>query len=83
MKWVHSIWRHRNKCSIIQVSNKTEGHDMEMTKTTSKPNIRKLTDYINSQANPLLFAEALFSLASKPRFEDLADAKEELQIRVG
>ena len=56
---------------------------MEMTKTTSKPNIRKLTDYINSQANPLLFAEALFSLASKPRFEDLADAKEELQIRVG
>ena len=56
---------------------------MEMTKTTSKPNIRKLTDYINSQANPQLFAQALFSLAGKPRFEDLADAKQELQVRIG
>ena len=56
---------------------------MEMTTTTNKPNIQKLTDYINAQDNPLLFAAALFSLASKPRFEDLADAKKELQILVG
>ena len=55
---------------------------MEITKTTSKPNIRKLTDYINSQANPLLFAAALFAFA-KPRFQDLADAEEKLQVRVG
>ena len=56
---------------------------MEMTTTTSKTNIQRLTDYINAQANPQLFAAALFSLASKPRFEDLADAEKELQIRVG
>ena len=55
---------------------------MEMTTTTSKPNIRRLTDYINSQPNPELFAATLFAFA-KPRFQDLADAKQELQIRVG
>lgn len=62
--------------------NKNGGIDMEMTTTTSKPNIRRLTDYINSQATPELFAAALFAFA-KPRFQDLADAKQELQIRVG
>lgn len=54
---------------------------METTTTTSKPNIRKLTDYINSQPDPERFASALFALA-KPRFQDLTDAQQELQVRV-
>lgn len=30
---------------------------------TEKPNIKKLTDYINSQKNPVGFALALFTIA--------------------
>ena len=54
---------------------------MEMTTTTSKPNIRKLTDYINSHPNPELFAASLFAFA-KPRMKDLADSDQELQVRI-
>ncbi len=54
---------------------------MEMTNTTSKPNIRKLAAYINSQPDPERFASALFALA-KPRLQDLTDAQKELQVRI-
>ena len=54
---------------------------MEMTTTTSKPNIRKLTEFINAQRNPELFATALFAFA-KPRTQDLTDAQKELQVVV-
>lgn len=54
---------------------------MEMTTTTSKPNIKRLTDYINSQRDPELFAAALFAFA-KPRFQDLTDTQKELEVRI-
>ena len=40
-----------------------------------KPNIKKLTDYINSQRNPELFAAALFALAGKLREDEVQPKK--------
>ena len=54
---------------------------MEMTTTTSKPNIKRLTDYINSHSDPEGFCSALFAFA-KPRIQDVADPKQELQVRI-
>ena len=54
---------------------------MEMTTTTSKPNIKRLTDYINSHSDPEGFCSALFIFA-KPSIQDPTDTQKELQIRV-
>ena len=67
--------------SIIQPNSRIGGIAMEMTTTTSKPNIRKLTEFINAQRNPELFATALFAFA-KPRTQDLTDTQKELQVVV-
>ena len=47
-----------------------------------KPNIQKLTDYINQQPDPERFMMALFSFC-KPSADDLTRSHEETEIGVG
>lgn len=54
---------------------------MDLTTTTNRTNIQRLADYINSQANPELFAATLLAFA-KPRRDDLAYPEQKTEVRI-